>query len=139
MCLSNMSCCPSPPVQVRGSGIVQGRAPPLVSGVDGSSTSNQSLQTLIVTAGGRVVEGGPGKYQEREKVKKTDHKSAAQHIYKYSGVPIPECTDHTFFPKSVETQDKLMAKVYGHLSSTPLCDGCTCHVTSVAVCDFNNE
>lgn len=54
-------CSPSPPVQVWGSSIVQGRAPPLVSGVDGGSTSNQRFQTLIVTAGSRVVEGGSGK------------------------------------------------------------------------------
>lgn len=50
----------SPPVQVRGGGVVQGGAPPLVSGVHGGATSHQSLQTLVVTAGGGVVQRRPG-------------------------------------------------------------------------------
>lgn len=49
---------------------MQGRAPPLVSGVDGGATSHQSLQTLIVTAGRRIVEGSPGEQQREGERKK---------------------------------------------------------------------
>lgn len=56
--------CYLPPVQVRGSCIVKGRAPPLVSGIDCSPAGNQGFKTLIVAAGGCIVEGGPRKEQK---------------------------------------------------------------------------
>lgn len=39
---------------------MQGGAPPLVCGIYGSATCQQSLQTLIVTAGSRIVKRSPG-------------------------------------------------------------------------------
>jgi len=49
-----------PPVQVRGGGVVQGGAAPLVRGVDGGAARHQGLQARVVAAGGRVVQGGSG-------------------------------------------------------------------------------